>query len=242
MKTTITEEIKIPAVKFLDREGKEASIDVVLAKEDYWVSRNKKSVNWIVSHRGVEKIAKVAGIKPQINTRFEIQVEPNYANAMAHEVVANMTCEAYEIIDTPSGKKLGVLDTSLKCLHGSDKVFFSTGEAGRGNTGARGGSYMRIMAEKRAYDRGVLQHLGINGDVNVYSEEEAEAFDKDPGKPLDQIIEKLSPILNKILNAESKDQLKTIAEEIRKEKLDEQELEYLRGVWKRKNNEFIESF
>jgi len=234
MKTIITEILKIPAVQFLDKEGKVVSLDTILSQDDYWVHKNKKQNNFIVSHRGIEKLAKVSGIKPQINTRFEIQVEPNYANAMAHEVVATMTCEAVS--------KTRKVDESDKCFHTSDPIFYSTGEAGRGNTGARGGSYMRIMAEKRAYDRGVLQHLGINGDVNVYSEEEAEAFDKDPGKPLDQIIEKLSPILNKILNAESKDQLKVIAEEIRKEKLDKQELEYLRGVWSRKNNEYVESF
>ena len=235
MKTTITEEIKIPAVKFLDKEGKEASIDVVLAKEDYWVSRNKKSVNWIVSHRGVEKIAKVAGIKPQINTKFEIQVQPSYANAMAHEVVATMTCEAVPLT-------LKDLVPCLKCAHDSDVTFFSTGEAGRGNTGARGGSYMRIMAEKRAYDRGVLQHLGINGEVNIYSEDESPDFEEEKDKPLDDVILKLSPILNEILNSTNKEELNVIAEKIRKEKLDEQELKYLRGVWKRKNNEFMESF
>jgi hypothetical protein len=223
------EVLQIPSIPFLNKEGKGITLDKVLSQEDYWLSRNRRGDSWIISHRGVEKIAKVAGIKPQINTEFELQVSPSYQNAMDREVVARMICEA----DLPLGK----------CVHGSDSQFKSTGEASRLNTGARGGSYMRIMAEKRAYDRGVLQHLELDEKVNIYSVEEAEGFEQeDKRKPDDEVIVKLSNIINEILNTKSKEELNQIAEKIRKQEYDLQELEYLKGLWLRQYNTFINTF
>lgn len=227
------EEIVIPAVKFLDKEGKEITLDTVLSKEDYWMSKSRKKENWIVAHRGVEKIAKAGGIKPQINTTFKLDVERDYKNGMDTEVVATMTCQAWKVTETGT-----VVGNTEMCVHDSDRVFYSTGEASRQNTGSRGGSYMRIMAEKRAYDRGVLQHLGLNGEVNIYSEDEADGFSEEKNKPLDDIIVKLSPILNEILNCTNKDQLDLVGKKIREEKYDEEELEYLRVVWARQNSKF----
>jgi hypothetical protein len=88
----------------------------------------------------------------------------------------------------------------------------------------------------------VLAHLGINDKANVYSEEEAESFEQQSAKPVDQIIEKLAPILNEIVNATSKDDLQRIGKNIATMTLDEEEKSYLRTIWRTKNNEFIETF
>ena len=233
MKNNKTEEvIQIPAIEFLDKDGATVTLDKILEQGDYWLSKNRRGDSYIVAHKGIEKIAKVGGIKPQINTEFILEVQPTYANAMNHQVKAKMNCEA-KVLENVMG---------FKCIHNSDALFSSTGEASRYNTGARGGSYMRIMAEKRAYDRGVLQHLGINDKTNVYSEEEAESFEQEPAKPVDQIIEKLAITLNEILNATSKEDLQRIGTNIRQMTLDEEEKAYLRTIWLRKNNEFVETF
>ena len=242
MKKPNEEVLQIPAIEFLDKEGKPITLDKVLEQGDYWVSKNRKGDSWIITHNGVIKLAKVAGIKPPINTTFKLETEKSYVNGMNVEIIATMICEAREVITTESGKELGILSTSLKCLHGSDQVFHSTGEASRDNTYGISGKYMRTIAEKRAYDRGVLQHLELNERVNVYSEAESPDFIEEPKKPVDQIIEKLSPTLNEILNATSKDELIRIAGNIRGMQLDEEEKAYLRIIWGRKNNEFTESF
>jgi hypothetical protein len=247
------EVLQIPAIEFLDNEGKTITLDKVLEKGDYWNHKSRKGDSWILSHKGIEKIAKIAGIKPQINTKFTLEVQPSYQNGMGHEVVASMICEAYTVfgkdietnerIDLDSvGKALYTEYKPGKCFHKSDSNFFSTGESSRLNTGSRGGSYMRIMAEKRAYDRGVLQHLGINGNVNIYSEDEAESFEEQPATPIDSIIEKLSSVLNDIINTTTKEDLKRVGENIRKMELSEEEKAYLRTIWLRQNNTFIETF
>jgi len=226
--------LEIPSILFLDKENISQDLNKVLDETDYWSNSNRSGTSWIISHRGVEKLAKLAGIKPQINTRFEMEVEPTYSNAMTNQFVAKMTCEAKDL----------TFDT--KCIHGSDCEFFSSGEASRLNTGARGGSYMRIMAEKRAYDRGVLRHLGLNDGVNIYSEEEAESFaaESDKSKPLDDVIEKHAVLLNKILNSRTSVDLIVIGKEINAAKADytKEELDYIRTIWSRRNGELNTEF
>jgi hypothetical protein len=242
-KTKEAEIVVIPAIEFLDKEGKPITLDKVLEQGDYWVSKNRKGDSWIITHNGVIKLAKVAGIKPPINTTFKLETEKSYVNGMNVEIIADMICEAFITTDGTGIEPMSAtLSTPLKCLHGSDQVFHSTGEASRDNTYGISGKYMRTIAEKRAYDRGVLQHLELNERVNVYSEAESPDFIEEPAKPVDQIIEKLSPTLNEILNATSKDELIRIAGNIRDMQLDEEEKAYLRIIWGRKNNEFTESF
>jgi len=213
----------MPVVMFISSKGKEVSITKILDPKDYWLNRSRRGESWIVKHLGVEKLAMAAGVKKQINTQFRIDVLPSYENGMSHQVIGTMTCIS-------KGKK------SI-CAHGSDRTFYSTGEASRQNTNARGGSYMRVMAEKRAYDRGVLDHLQLKDKINIYSEDEADSFEQEKMKPIDQIIEKLSGILNEIINAKNMDELNLVASAIKKLTLEQDEIEYLRGVWVRRREE-----
>lgn len=234
MATKKKEEVKIeiPDIAFIAKDGTKASVKNILTSDDYWT--HKKGDAWIISHKGVEKLAAIGGIKPQINTRFELEVSPTYQNAMNHQVVANMICETELKANVGTLEEPDLQIVPDKCAHGTDQTFFSSGEAARYNTGARGGSYLRLMADKRAYDRGVLRHLGLDNGLNIYSEEEAEAFEQDKVKPTNEIIEKLSPYLNGIVNAKSVAELKPLAQSIKVEVIDEADLEFLRKKFKQR--------
>jgi hypothetical protein len=231
------EVLQIPAIEFSDKEGVIVTLDKVLEQGDYWNHKSRKSDAWIISHRGVLKLAKIAGIKPPINTPFTLETEKSYKNSMNVEIVAHMTCEAKSQIADKEVEDNG------KCIHGSDRKFICTGEASNSNTFAVSSKYIRTMSEKRAYDRGLLQHLELNEKVNVYSEDESPEFEEKPPMATDAIIEKYASLLNEIVNSPSKEDLMRIAQNVREMKIeDAEELIYLRKIWIINNNRFVESF
>jgi hypothetical protein len=96
------------------------------------------------------------------------------------------------------------------------------------------------MAEKRAYDIAVLEHLNLSS--GVFSEEESPEFeqkrDKEPVlMPGTQEFERISTEVNAILNADTLPMLKKVGKKIKAgveiEKYTEKQVNYLRSLYKK---------
>ena len=134
---------------------------------DWW--QHKQSKNWIITHNGVKKLAS----------------QPTIQGYTIHPPTAK------DIIVFKDGSEGGIFgnevvmggDFTLK--NKDNKVIrtaFRTGEANSLNVSKHVG-YPWAMAEKRMFDRGVLDLLSF-AELNVYSEIEAETFNKKNGSKL----------------------------------------------------------
>jgi thymidylate synthase len=124
-----------------------------------------------------------------------------------------------------------------------------TGESNRINTPHRGRGYLRKMAEKRAFDIAVLEHLGLYS--SIFSEEESTDFEEKKEKEPDlmpgtQEFESIVKEINAILDAKELSVLKITGRKIRNgikiKKYTEKQIKYLRELYQReygkKSNEF----
>ena len=177
-KTTKTKETTIAVLedyKFLDKYGNEVRVvDVIDKTKDCWFLRNKSL--WILTHAGVEKLAKIAGISSNYDVEESQTIIPTYQNELEHIVRVTMKCNA-------KGKK--PITELGGCVHSDENTLTVTGEANRINTPNRGRGYLRKMAEKRAWDIAVLKHLGLYS--AIFSEDEAEEF-KNPNEEKDSTL------------------------------------------------------
>ena len=225
--TTITDAV------FLDSSGKKVQVkDVVSEKECWYVEKEKR---WALSHRAIQKLANEAGISKNYEVFESETIQPNYKNELEHIVRVKIKCLAKK-------KKKG-------CVHDHFENFLIvTGEANRLNTPKMGRGYLRKMAEKRAYDIAVLQHIGIYD--TTFSEEESETMTK--GEKTDGQSVELSNVdleavkdqANRIVSCKSLGQLKKEVEKIKKEQktlgFTEVQMNFLDHLSKQKVDQFYE--
>ena len=210
---------------FLDKDGKDIKIsDIINTDEDCWYF--KKANAWILTHKAIKRIANIAGISKNYKVEESKNVIPDYKNDLEYIVRVTIKCNAAK-------KDEG-------CVHSEERELTMTGEANRINTPDRGRGYLRKMAEKRAYDIAVLEHLNLSS--GVYSEEESPEFEQKREKepvlmPGTQEFERISTEVNAILNAETLALLKKVGKKIKAgveiEKYTEKQVNYLRTLYKK---------
>lgn len=206
---------------FIDKAGKKIHLKNIITAEECW--HLKRENKWILTHAAIKKIALLAGISQNYTVEESKTVTPSYSNELEHIVRVTICCTA-----TKKNKK--------GCVHGPETELTITGEANRMSTPTRGRGYLRKMAEKRAFDIAVLEHLGMYS--SVFSEEEAEKFEqkKEPSiMPCTPEFEAITTELNAILHAKTTVQLKKIAKKIKAgvkiKKYSDKQTEYLRTIY-----------
>jgi hypothetical protein len=218
-------EEKIIESTFLNSKGKEVKVSDIICKEDCWFL--KRASKWVLAHNGVQKLAKVAGISEQYSVSDPI-VQPSYENELEYLFRVTIHC------------KSGV---NSKCMHGEPDTSM-LGEANRVSAPNRGRGYLAIMAEKRGYDRAVLKHLGL---VNVYSEVEADEFEKEDNEQENlhrDEFEGIADDVNKIINSKGTDDLKKILPVIKKRigTYNSKQQEYLRKLFAKQVAKYAKTF
>lgn len=155
--TTITE------ATFLNKKGLTVKVKDIITQDECWYLEKERK--YVLSHRAVQKLAAVGGISKSYDVE-ESAILPDYKNGMEHIVRVTIKCNGKHPEDSEC------------CIHNEEKTLTVTGEANRQNTSVRGVGYLRKMAEKRAYDIAVLEHLGLYS--TIFSEEESEGFRHEP--------------------------------------------------------------
>jgi len=198
--TTITD------VEFLDVNGVSVKLrDVVTEKDCWYVDKEKR---WVLTHRAIQKVADTAGISKTYDVVESENVMPSYKNELEHIVRVTIHCLAKQ-------KGTG-------CVHDKlERHITVTGEANRLNTPIRGRGYLRKMAEKRAFDIAVLEHLGIYD--TTFSEDESETMTGQASMSnaiqLSNVdIELLKTEINSIISVETVPELKKLVAGIKKNK------------------------
>lgn len=169
-------------------------------------------VRYLLRRDAVRKIAEAAGLKSSKVVVFAPSIDNNYLTAF----------------DITVTDPLGNTTTML-------------GEASNENTRGISKMYKALTAERRGYVRAILAHLGLKG---IYGEDEfieEDDIDVEEDKmPTKEEFEKIAPLVNRILNAESKTALQEIGEEIKGEveSLSEKQMNYLRELYKKNLNKF----
>lgn len=217
---------------FLDRHGNKVNVsDVIDNEKDCWFLKNKNT--WILTHDAIKTIARIAGISINYKVEESPNITPDYRNELEHIVRVTITCKA----DTPKNSETDV-DGNTPCVHSDEREMTITGEANRVNTPNRGRGYLRKMAEKRAFDIAVLEHLKLYS--SIYSEEEAEDFKqvKEPVlMPGTKDFEAITTEINAIINAKEVTDLKRIATKIKKRKdegrYNDKQIVYLKELYQK---------
>ena len=209
---------------FVDKTNKKIKISDIIDKDDCWYL--KRGNTWILTHKAIKTIANLAGISKNFDVVESSNVIPIYQNELEHVVRVTIKCLAK--------KKKGV-----GCVHSDEDTLTITGEANRISTPNRGRGYLRKMAEKRAFDIAVLEHLDLYS--SVYSEEEAETFESKEKREPDLMpgtkeFEAVATEINAILNAKSVAFLQRVAKKIKKlikeEKYSDKQIKFLKDLYK----------
>jgi hypothetical protein len=209
---------------FLNKTGKKVKVSNIIKIEDCWFLKNKNA--WIITNKGVKAIAKEAGISKNYTVEESATISPDYRNELEHVVRVTIKCNAK--------KKKGA-----GCVHSDEDTLTVTGEANRVNTPNRGRGFLRKMAEKRAYDIAVLEHLDLYS--SVFSEEEATDFEQKPKRdvllmPGTQEFERINVEINALLNSNDAKELKKVGRKIKagikQKKYSEKQIEYLRILYR----------
>ena len=220
----------------VDYLGNHQKVSDYIEQKDCWKleKRGQTTIQWIISNKGIRRLAEVAGIAKNYEVKESPNIIPRPENSMLHIVEITIHC---------FGKKK---DQNVGCVHDEfEDSLTMTGEASKLNT-RRGGDYLRLMAEKRGYDRAVIRHLGIE---NVYSEEEANDFEKDEDKIkvdvlTNEDLEKLAPYINLIINSQGLEGLKSAGQFIKENasQLNELQIQYLRAKYSARDSEVNKQF
>ena len=224
-------------ITFLDVKGKEVNLsDVVTIDEitTFQVKRKRDdkeviTAKYVLSYESAKRLARIAGIAM---VDQDILVKPSIENKMTTAVCVSFRCA-------------NCCHVPFDLLYEKVFTFTKLGEADLDNTSSIASKYKITIAEKRAFVRGVIEHLGL---PNMYGEEE---FTEDPTQEkkskeikTDQskMLEKLaaSGIINKILNAKETEDLEDIAMTIKneKDKYSKDELDYLRQLLQKQFSKF----
>jgi len=210
---------------FLDKNGKKVNIKDVINKDDCWFLPKAKS--WILTHGAIKTIANLAEISKNYEVEESPNVIPDYKNELEHIVRVTIHCKADE------GEHGG-------CVHSEERDLTVTGESNRISTPNRGRGYLRKMAEKRAFDIAVLEHLNLYS--SVFSEEESAEFEQKIEKEPDVMpgtteFELISKEVNAILNAKELADLKLVGRKIKKNvkanKYSERQIKYMKGLYQK---------
>jgi len=226
-KETKEKEEKIIESTFLDSKGKSIKVSDTICKDDCWFL--KRANKWVLSHQGIEKLAKIGGIAQTYSVSEPI-VQPSYENELEYLFRITIHCKA-------------LLKNNKSCVHGEMDTQM-LGEANKVSAPNRGRGYLAIMAEKRGYDRAVLKHLGL---VNVYSEVEADEFEKEDNEQENlkrDEFEAIADDVNKIINSKGVVDLKKILP-IMKKKIESYNLkqqEYLRKLFAKQVAKYAKTF
>jgi len=218
---------------FFDKTGEKVNVSSVVDKESCWFLA--KANKWILTHNAIKTIANIAGISKNYDVSESTNIVPDYKNELEHIVRVTIHCRSK--IDGDA------------CVHSDEKDLTVTGESNRINTPNRGRGYLRKMAEKRAFDIAVLEHLNLYS--SVFSEEESTDFEQKKTKEPDLLpgtteFENISTEINAILNAESLQELKKVSTKIKAgikiAKYSEKQIKYLRELYEKeygkKSSEF----
>jgi len=225
---------------FLDRTGKVVKLSKYISEKDCWLLKRDTS-QWVLSHYAIKKIAQVAGISKNYDVEESSNIIPSIQNDFEHIIRVTIHCNS----KAPGKAKKG------ECAHSDENTLTITGEANRINTPNRGKGYLRKMAEKRAYDIAVLEHLGLY--TSIFSEEESEEFQQPtkerkevsimPGtKEFDMIISEINILLDSKTKVELKIAVDTIKKNIKANNYSDTQIQYLRELYHKKFAEFNKTF
>ncbi len=208
---------------FLDKNGKKINIKDVVSENECWFL--KRENKWILTHKAIQQIAVIAGISKNYEVKESEHIVPDYRNELEHIVRVTIKCNA-KLKNTKRHE----------CIHSDENILTITGEANRISTPNRGRSYLRKMAEKRAFDIAVLEHLNLY--TSVFSEEEAEKFEKKKEPTLlpgSKEFEAIITEINHILKCKTIIQLKKVGKKIKAGdkigKYSKKQLKYLRELY-----------
>ena len=213
-KKKILEKIEIVG-SFISKDGDTILLNDFLTSSDYWVLDKRKSKVTILTHNAIKKIAMKAGI---FVLDYVILTQPDVYNNFQYTIQVKITDE-------------------------KGRTTIEIGESNRSNLGQRGRQNPANMAQKRALDRAVLSHLGI---VGLLSEEELE--DNNETAVVDKLTpdesKVIAPEINVIFAAKNKADLVKFNNQMKKDKVkyNPNQLNVLRGLWKKKLSDLTKSF
>jgi len=244
-KTSKEKKTKMPTLSdatFLSSTGKAVKVSEYVSEKDCWLLKRDTS-QWVLSHYAIKKIAQVAGISKNYDVEESPNIIPSIQNDFEHIVRVTIHCNS-----KLAGKKK---TKKGECVHSNENTLVITGEANRINTPNRGKGYLRKMAEKRAYDIAVLEHLGLY--TSIFSEEESEEFQNStkkhkeasimPGtKEFDAIISEINLLLDTQTKAILQKAASTIKKNSKLGKYSDSQLQYLRELYHKKFAEFNKTF
>lgn len=200
---------------FIDKAGEDVLLRDFLKKDEWWVLKKKMSVAVIVTHDAVKRIADRAGIKT--DPRYEILTQPTLQNNFQYL----MQCTICD--------HLGRCTTEL-------------GESNRANLGSRGRNNPANMCQKRAYDRAVFRHLGINGllgEDDIDEEKEANMKTLTPEE-----AKAIASLINELLIVKKKTDIDAFNKKMKasKDQFTEDQLNVLRKLRDTKLGELSDTF
>ena len=145
---------------------------------DFWRKAAKGTTNWvtppIIRDSGVKKLARLFGVQVD-------KVEWVERNAAGTAVTCEVTVSGYTPLPAEQAqvlltRKVDFAQYPLATDYPVPKSTTQIGEVNLGNAGMTGAKYPQIFAYKRAYDRAVLDHLGL---YDCYGDVEAPQFAQD---------------------------------------------------------------
>ena len=187
----------------------------LLVDTDWWDLKSGDKVMYILTHDAVKKIADYAGILTDV--QYSVLIAPNTENNYLISMQARIS-------DTEG------------------KVTSEIGEASRNNLGTRGRNNPTNMAQKRAYDRAVLRHLGIVGFLG--EDELPEQEDKKMHNLSPDEAKQIVDLLNEVFQAKNKKDLTEFSKKMLtvKDNYQPKQLEVLRNAWNNQMIKFNKSF
>lgn len=200
---------------FIDKKGEDVLLRDFLKKDEWWTLKKKDRISVILTHDAVKRIADAAGIKT--DPRYEVLTQPSFQNNYQFLIQCTI-CD-----------HLGRCTTEL-------------GESNRANLGSRGRNNPANMAQKRAYDRAVFRHLGINGllgEDDLDEEKEANVKTLTPEE-----AKAIAPLINELLVAKKKTDIDAFNKKMKERKSDfsEDQLNVLRNLRDKKLGELTSTF
>lgn len=190
--------------KIKTKAGKLVTLNSLLKEGDWWQLKKNGTAIYILTHDAVKKLADKAGLKTDVE--YKVLINPTHENNYQQTWQARVTS--------------------------NNKDYTSEiGEVNRNNLGPRGRNNPSNMAQKRAYDRAVLRHLGIVGflgedELPEETEEKVENLSPDDAKLI-------TPLLNEIFACKTRKELTEFSKKMAtlKSEYQEPQLEVLRIAW-----------
>lgn len=201
-------------IKFKGKDGKEYRLGDGLDEDDVFPFKDK----YKISYEAIKRIARAAGIWMT-----------GESVVMSHG--ADPTIAVTVLFSCLTGK-------GGTCIHDGPTSFSKVGEASHENTRSITGKYKVTTAEKRGFERGVIEHLGF---PKIYGESE---FDEDESDKQSRITlsmkeqSMIAPLVNQILASRTKKQLKEASASIQEESsnLSGNQLQYLRILYEKQES------